>query len=168
MDIVFESASEDCSLSLGRKIGELLLAGDILALWGELGAGKTLLTRGIARGLGIPPQTRVTSPTFTIINEYSGRLYLYHLDLYRITEPDELETLPWQESLFGNGAAVVEWPERLDRMLPAERWDLKLSITGEENRRIVITPRGKRNRERAPRWRRELERLKLEPPCRGL
>lgn len=88
-EIVFQSPGEDCSLLLGRKIGELLLPGDILALWGELGAGKTLLTRGIARGLGVPPETRVTSPTFTIINEYPGRLYLYHLDLYRISGPDE-------------------------------------------------------------------------------
>jgi tRNA threonylcarbamoyladenosine biosynthesis protein TsaE len=164
-EIVFESPGEECSLSLGRKIGELLLPGDILALWGELAAGKTLLTRGIARGLGIPPETRITSPTFTIINEYLGRLYLYHLDLYRISESDELETLPWQESLFGNGVAVIEWPERLDRLLPSERWDIKLFITGDEHRKILITPRGKRNRERAARWERELERLKLEPPC---
>jgi tRNA threonylcarbamoyladenosine biosynthesis protein TsaE len=164
-EIVFESSCEECSLALGRKMGEILLPGDILALWGELAAGKTLLTRGIARGLGVPPQTRVTSPTFTIINEYSGRLYLYHLDLYRISEPDELETLPWQESLFGNGVAVIEWPERLDRQLPAERWDIKLFITGDECRKILIFPHGKRNRARAARWERELDRLKLYQPC---
>jgi tRNA threonylcarbamoyladenosine biosynthesis protein TsaE len=164
-EIVFESSGEECSLALGRKIGELLLPGDVLALWGELAAGKTLLTRGIARGLGVPSATRVTSPTFTIINEYSGRLYLYHLDLYRISEPDELETLPWQESLFGSGVAVIEWPERLDRLLPTERWDIKLFIAGDEYRKILISPRGKRNRARAARWERELEGLKHEKPC---
>ena len=95
-EFVFNSPGEECSLLLGRAIGELVQSGDILALRGELGSGKTLLTRGIARGLGVGPQVRVTSPTFTIINEYSGRLDLFHLDLYRISGPDELETLPWR------------------------------------------------------------------------
>jgi tRNA threonylcarbamoyladenosine biosynthesis protein TsaE len=165
MEIDFESPGEECTLLLGHKIGEMLVPGDILALWGELAAGKTLLTRGIAHGLGVPPETRITSPTFTIINEYSGRLYLYHLDLYRISEPDELETLPWQESLFGNGVAVIEWPERLDRLLPSERWDIKLWVTGDDSRRILLSPQGSKNRERAAKWKRELERIILEPPC---
>ncbi len=121
-EFIFNSPGEECSLLFGRAIGQLVQAGDILALHGELGAGKTLLTQGIARGLEVGPEVRVTSPTFTIINEYSGRLHLFHLDLYRISGPDELETLPWQESLFGNGVAVIEWPERLGRLLPADRW----------------------------------------------
>ena len=161
----FDSPQERCSLLLGRKIGELLEPGDILALWGELGAGKTLLARGIARGLGVLPQIRVTSPTFTIINEYSGRLHLYHLDLYRISEPEELETLPWEESLFGSGAALIEWPDRLDKQLPSERWDLKFSVTGDERRRITLAGRGKKNRARMAKWVEEIEKTRLDPIC---
>jgi tRNA threonylcarbamoyladenosine biosynthesis protein TsaE len=109
-----------------------------------LGAGKTLITRGIAQGLGIPPGVRVTSPTFTIINEYDGRLHLYHLDLYRIVSLDDLETVPWREALFGKGVAVVEWPERLGEALPEERLDIYLEIAGEEERAIRIHARGER------------------------
>ncbi|MDR3569646.1 MAG: tRNA (adenosine(37)-N6)-threonylcarbamoyltransferase complex ATPase subunit type 1 TsaE [Syntrophobacteraceae bacterium] len=161
----FCSPGEQCSLLLGRKIGELLEEGDILALWGELAAGKTLLTRGIARGLGVPPEERVTSPTFTIINEYSGRLTLFHLDLYRLSGADELETLPWQESLFGNGVAVIEWPGRLGRLLPDKRWDIEFSITGEESRTMLLRPHGSRNLLRMSKWLEELGALKSQSAC---
>ncbi|MFZ2446519.1 MAG: tRNA (adenosine(37)-N6)-threonylcarbamoyltransferase complex ATPase subunit type 1 TsaE [Syntrophobacteraceae bacterium] len=166
-EIVFESPGEECSFLLGRAIGALLEPGDILALRGELGAGKTLLVRGIARGLGVPASLRITSPTFTIINEYSGRLHLYHLDLYRLSGPDDLDTLPWQESLFGNGVAAIEWPERLGRLLPTERMEIELSITGNESRNIRIGGRGRRNRERLAKWVDEFEKVGLEPPCLG-
>jgi len=146
-------------------MGELLEAGDILALWGELASGKTLLTRGIARGLCVSPEIRVTSPTFTIINEYAGRLHLFHLDLYRISGIDELDTLPWQEALFGGGVAVIEWPDRLGRLLPARRWDIKFSILGEENREMSISGRGRKNRQRMAKWAEMLERLQLEGAC---
>jgi len=164
-EFIFNSQSEQCSLLLGHAIGELIEAGDILALWGELGSGKTLLTQGIARGLGVGPEVRVTSPTFTIINEYSGRLHLFHLDLYRISGPDELETLPWQESLFGNGVAVIEWPERLGRLLPADRWDIKLSICGEENREMLICAHGRKTRARMAKWVEMLKAVQLETQC---
>ncbi len=78
--LTIESTGEAFSLEVGRLIGERLQPGDVLALWGELGAGKTLLTCGIARGLGVPEEVRITSPTFTLINEYEGRIHLYHLD----------------------------------------------------------------------------------------
>ncbi len=162
---IFESPCEECSLLLGSNIGELLRPGDVLALWGELAAGKTLLTRGIARGLGIPPETRITSPTFTIINEYSGRLLLFHLDLYRLSGPEDMETLPWQESLFGNGVAVIEWPERLGRLLPKDRWDISFSITGDETRRLEFVSCGRRNHTRLDKWVKHLQKLKLEPVC---
>jgi tRNA threonylcarbamoyladenosine biosynthesis protein TsaE len=160
--LVIESPGEAVSLELGRRIGQLLEAGDVLALWGELGAGKTLLTRGIARGLGISPQVRITSPTFTFINEYDGRLHLYHLDLYRITVADDLETLPWREALFGAGVAVVEWPERLGSNLPAARWDIRLAIGSDTSRIITISAHGERNLDRLAGWRQELK-LNLPP-----
>jgi tRNA threonylcarbamoyladenosine biosynthesis protein TsaE len=164
-EFLFSSPGEECSLLLGRKIGELLQAGDIVALWGELASGKTLLTRGIARGLGIPPEQRITSPTFTIINEYSARLHLFHLDLYRLSTVDELETLPWQESLFGNGVAVIEWPERLGHLLPAQRWDINFSISGEESRTILIRPHGHGNLSRMVKWREELLTIQTDSAC---
>ncbi|MGA2404120.1 MAG: tRNA (adenosine(37)-N6)-threonylcarbamoyltransferase complex ATPase subunit type 1 TsaE [Syntrophobacteraceae bacterium] len=166
-EFLFHSPGEECSLLLGRSIGELLQAGDILALWGELAAGKTLLTQGIAGGLGVAPEVRVTSPTFTIINEHSGRVHLYHIDLYRISGPDELETLPWQESLFGNGVAVIEWPDRLGRLLPAERWDIKFSIIGEESRDLLLCGRGRKNRARMAKWVEKLKNVQLEAVCAG-
>jgi len=135
------SMDEEVSLRLGRLIGSWLEAGDVVALWGELGAGKTLLARGVARGLGVPDEVPVTSPTFTFINEYEGRLHLYHLELYRLSDPDELETLPWREALYGKGASLIEWPERLGHLLPDERWDIRLEIRGETDRLITIIPR---------------------------
>ena len=164
-EFFFDSPGEECSLLLGLRIGELLQAGDILALWGELASGKTLFTQGIARGLRVALEERVTSPTFTIINEYRGRLYLYHLDLYRISSPDELDTFPWQESVFSNGVAVIEWPDRLGRLLPAERWDIKFSITGERNRKMVICGRGRKNRSRMVKWTKMLKDVQFEMPC---
>lgn len=146
--LTIESLREDDTYLLGVRLGEHAEPGDILALWGELGAGKTLLTRGLARGLGVSPEIPVTSPTFTFINEYEGRLHLYHLDLYRVSHPDELETLPWKEALFGGGVAVIEWPARLGDELPDERWDVRIEVTGDETRSIVIEARGPREEER--------------------
>ncbi len=132
------STSPGESLAIGRELGRRLAAGDVVALWGELGAGKTLLAGGIARGLGIPDNVAITSPTFTIINEYEGRLRFYHLDLYRIGDLDELETLPWREALFGDGVAVIEWPERLETFLPEARLDVYIEVTGEHRRQFRI------------------------------
>ena len=151
-ELAIHCRNENMTLALGRRIGESVLPGDVLALWGELGAGKTLLTRGIARGLGVPEQVPVTSPTFTFINEYDGRLHLYHLDLYRLAHPDELETLPWREALYGSGVAVIEWPERLGEYLPEDRWDLRIAVTGDESRTITIIARGNVERSRLAEW----------------
>jgi tRNA threonylcarbamoyladenosine biosynthesis protein TsaE len=87
--------------------------------------------------------------------------------LYRISEPEELETLPWEESLFGSGAALIEWPDRLDRLLPAERWDLKFSVTGDESRRITVIGRGKKNRSRMGAWVEEIEKIRIDAGCSG-
>jgi tRNA threonylcarbamoyladenosine biosynthesis protein TsaE len=142
IEVKLMSPDESCSLALGVKLGENLESGDVLALWGELGSGKTLFSRGVARGLGVPDQVPITSPTFTIINEYQGRLRLYHLDLYRLTTPDELETLPWREALFGDGVAVIEWPDRMGSLLPDHRWDVVLEFLDEDRRSIYFSARG--------------------------
>lgn len=147
-EVTVISHNEAVTLALGRFIGEVLAPGDVLALWGELGAGKTLLTRGIARGLSIPSDIPITSPTFTFINEYDGRLHLYHLDLYRLSDPEEIETLPWREALFGEGAAVIEWPERMGDLLPPERFDVRIAVTGDESRIMILEAHGDRNQKR--------------------
>ena len=141
-ELTFISNSETFTLDFGRVLGRKLEAGDIVALWGELGAGKTFITRALALGLGVPPGTPVTSPTFVFINEYDGNLHLYHLDLYRLGGPDDLETLPWREALFGAGVAAIEWPERLGPLLPDDRWDIRLVVTGDESRSITIQAHG--------------------------
>lgn len=136
------SPSEACSLRLGACLGEQVEEGDVFALWGDLGSGKTLFTRGLARGMGVPPQVPITSPTFTIINEYDGRRHhLYHLDLYRVTTMEELETLPWRETLFGEGIAVVEWPDRLGTLLPERRWDISFDFLDDDSRIITLATR---------------------------
>lgn len=150
--LTVSSDSEERSREFGRMLGERLEAGDVLALRGELGAGKTLLAGGVAAGLGISPEIPVTSPTFTFINEYDGRLHLYHLDLYRLGDPDELETLPWREALFGGGVAVIEWPERMEPLLPEERWDISIAVTGDDSRSFTVRAVGERNRARLDAW----------------
>ena len=108
--LVLRSASPGATHVLGERLGRLLQPGDVVLLSGALGAGKTALTQGIARGLDVAG--RVSSPTFTILKEYTGRIALYHFDLYRIEEPDELETLGFSDYFYGDGVSVVEWAER--------------------------------------------------------
>lgn len=124
---------------LGIRVGQELEPGDVMALRGELGCGKTLFTRGIARGMGVSPRVPVTSPTFTIINEYEGRLHLYHLDLYRLASLEDLEDLPWREVVFGAGVSVIEWPDRMEGLLPAIRWGIEFEFLDDDRRSICFT-----------------------------
>lgn len=143
--IAIESRSELQTAALGETFGRFLEPGDVVALWGDLGAGKTFLSGAIARGLGVPRSVPVTSPTFTLVNEYDGRLHLYHLDLYRLGDPSEMETLPWRDVLYGRGVAVIEWPDRLGELIPVDRWDIVIEIVGDEERRLTIRACGDRN-----------------------
>lgn len=131
---------------LGERLGRAARAGDVLALWGELGAGKTVLARGVASGLGIDPD-EVTSPTFIILHEHaSGRLPLFHLDLYRLAQSD-LGTTGWEEALDGGGVTVIEWPDRAGDQLPVDRLDVRLEHIAESKRRVVLDATGPRSRE---------------------
>ncbi len=143
--LVIESQSEEQTTAMGEVFGRFLEPGDVVALWGDLGAGKTFLTGALARGLGIPRSVPVTSPTFTLVNEYDGRLHLYHLDLYRLGDPSEMETLPWRDVLYGQGVAVIEWPDRLGELIPDDRWDVEIEILGDDERRLTVRPHGDRN-----------------------
>lgn len=123
-EFITHSAAE--TRALGKRLGEALSAGDVITLNGDLGTGKTVLTKGIAEGLGI--YEPVTSPTFTIVQEYhGGRLPLYHFDVYRVADESEMEEAGFDEYLFnGGGVSVIEWPELIPGILPAHRIDITI------------------------------------------
>jgi len=149
--VMLTSASIERTYALGRALGELARAGDVILLEGALGAGKTALTQGIGLGLGIA--ATINSPTFTILKEYEGRLPLYHFDLYRLDEPDELYELGFEDYFRGDGVCVVEWAERGEFKDDEEPvWDgdwlrVALSITGEAERTLACTAEGARGQE---------------------
>ncbi|MFY9285605.1 MAG: tRNA (adenosine(37)-N6)-threonylcarbamoyltransferase complex ATPase subunit type 1 TsaE [Tissierellaceae bacterium] len=103
----------------GIKLGKLLEPGDIVCLNGELGAGKTTMTKSIGIGLGV--EEYITSPTFTLINQYRGRMPVYHFDVYRLENVEELYDLGFDEYFFGNGVCIIEWAEKIEKMLPEDR-----------------------------------------------
>jgi tRNA threonylcarbamoyladenosine biosynthesis protein TsaE len=129
---------------LGEEVGRLLEAGDIVCLYGELGSGKTVLTKGMARGLGVTPERAVRSPSFVLMHRYQGRVPVYHADLYRLDGPTDIEDIGLREFLGGDGVAVIEWADKLDASLPAERLEITLVHQTEETRLITITPLGAR------------------------
>jgi tRNA threonylcarbamoyladenosine biosynthesis protein TsaE len=142
----FVSHSTTQTQRIGARLGELLAAGDVVLLEGPLGSGKTLLTHGIAQGLGISEY--ITSPSFTLINEYwpketGGRLPLYHIDLYRLGDAaKEASALGIEEYLYGDGVTVVEWAERAAEVLPAEHLLIRMSIVAETKRGLYMVPHG--------------------------
>jgi tRNA threonylcarbamoyladenosine biosynthesis protein TsaE len=149
-----DSASPEATRALGERLGELLEGGDVVALSGELGAGKTCLVQGLALGLGVDPAVQVTSPTFTLVGEYPGRLILRHADFYRVEGYDRLLAAGFDDLLDRHGVLVVEWPERVPEALPEERLEVRMEILpgagadpGERPRRICLGGRGLRARE---------------------
>lgn len=138
--VITRSAAE--TRALGRELAARLAPGEVVALVGDLGSGKTCLAQGICEGLGVADH--VTSPTFILINEYQGRLGMravpvYHLDLYRLADAGELEDLGAEEYLYGKGICLVEWAERAATLLPARRWEIRLEQAGAEERRITVS-----------------------------
>lgn len=128
--------SDQETISLGRKIGGLLSPGDVVALTGPLGSGKTWLTKGIALGLGVDPGMVITSPSFSLVNEYRARCTLYHMDLYRLERISEILATGLEEYLYNDGVAVVEWADRLPEILP--EWSIALSFEIlDDNRRDI-------------------------------
>jgi tRNA threonylcarbamoyladenosine biosynthesis protein TsaE len=136
------SESPEATQFLAERLGRLLRPGDVVALVGELGSGKTLFSQGLARGLEVPKTFYITSPTFAIINEYPGRVPFYHLDLYRVSDRAEFPELGLKEILYGRGAVAIEWAERLGEDLPAERLEVHISFQGEMDRRIAFSAFG--------------------------
>jgi tRNA threonylcarbamoyladenosine biosynthesis protein TsaE len=140
----FVSHSPKQTEGLGEKLAASLDPGDNITLSGNLGSGKTLFTKGIAKGLGVDKPEYVNSPSFVIVKEYSGRVNLYHFDLYRIDHLEDIEYLGIREYLNGNGVTVIEWAEKMDRLLPVEYLNIKIEITASNKRRFWLEPHGKR------------------------
>ncbi|MDR2418499.1 MAG: tRNA (adenosine(37)-N6)-threonylcarbamoyltransferase complex ATPase subunit type 1 TsaE [Treponema sp.] len=130
------SSSPEETIAAGERIAALLRKGSVVALCGGLGAGKTWLTKGIARGLGVTEE--VTSPTYTIISEYEGRLPFYHIDAYRLRGDDEFATLGADDALYGNGVTVIEWSERVAQSIPDNALTIEISILEDTHRLIVV------------------------------
>ena len=132
----FVSNSEEETEALGRRLGEILDQSTVVAFTGDLGAGKTAFARGLAKGLDIPD--RVTSPTFTIVNEYEGgRLPLFHFDMYRLSSADELFDIGWEDYLARGGVCAVEWSENVADALERDTVRVDIRRGGEESRRVI-------------------------------
>lgn len=134
---VHVSDSEESTEQLGRRIALVLEPGWAVLLYGNLGSGKTTFVRGLAEGLGVPPD-EVSSPTFTLVQRYVGRLPLYHVDLYRVERAAEVDDLGLEEFLASGAVVVVEWAERLPR-LPLVGVEVRLEDAGDDRRRILVS-----------------------------
>lgn len=142
-----DSRSPEQTRDLGQRLGRQLQPGDVVALSGDLGAGKTCMVQGIAVGVGVDPSLPVTSPSYTLIGEYPGRARLCHADFYRLQSRARLESAGWEDLLDGEGVIVVEWPERCPEALPDERLEIGIEIVSETRRRISVRGRGARAEE---------------------
>lgn len=141
----FHTDSADKTAELGMKLGNILQRGDTVCLSGDLGTGKTAFTGGIAKSLGISEY--VTSPTFTIINEYEGRIPLYHFDVYRIGDAGEMIETGFDDYIGGDGVAVIEWAELIEEILPGDRIDVRIekdNASKTDSRLITMQFRGEK------------------------
>lgn len=123
----------------GARLAERLRPPHVVALIGELGSGKTRLVKGITRGLKMSSKNVVTSPTFTLINEYQGKVPIYHIDLYRIDTPEEFCGLGYEDYFYANGITLVEWAERIEKLLPKNCVRVRLKVKGPTDREIVCS-----------------------------
>ena len=140
----YESFSYDDTQVIAKEIADTLKGGEFIAMYGDLGAGKTAFVQGLAKALGIT--NHVTSPTFTIVNEYEGRLPLYHFDVYRIADPDEMYEIGYDDYIDSDGVCVVEWAELIEELFPDKYY--KLTILKDEDRgfdyrKIILEDEGK-------------------------
>lgn len=145
--VVFNSKSPSETIRIGKTIGISLQAGDVVALVGELGAGKTQFIKGLAQGVGVGKSVYVSSPSFTLINEYKGEIPFYHIDLYRLEEEKEAEELGLEEYFHGEGITAIEWADRIPSLLPAEFLCVNIHYMGKQTRSIELVAKGERYEE---------------------
>ena len=144
MEIILKGLKE--TEEFGIKLGSLMKRGDILCLNGDLGAGKTTMTKSIGLGLGV--EEYITSPTFALINEYRGRLPVYHFDVYRLENADDLYDLGFDDYFYGNGVCIIEWAHKIQRMIPKDRIVVDIEKGNEDDERLLkISGYGKRYEE---------------------
>lgn len=152
--LVWQADSEAQTLALAASLAKVLQPGDVLALHGDLGAGKTLFVRGLAMACGVVREA-VTSPTFTLVHEYRGQgnLRILHCDAYRLRHPDEFADLGWDELFAEDGVAVIEWADRVKAYLPSDHLRIEIVATGPQTRTFTFTPTGPRSRQLVERLR---------------
>ncbi len=138
--------------ALGRRLGELLFPGAVVALVGPMGAGKTHLVRAVAEGLGIANADVVNSPTFVLIQEYDARLPIYHFDAYRLHSEREFLDLGVDEYFVSDGVCLVEWADKVEMALPAEHLRIEITITGAESRLVHVVAQGQRQEALLAAW----------------
>ncbi len=141
-DLVVGTASVNETLALGERLGSVLTGGLTIGLVGSLGSGKTYFVKGLAAGNGLDDASQVTSPTFTLIHEYPGRLTLFHLDTYRLANPSDLLSLGFEELITAGSVVVVEWADRVRSLMPDDSLWIELAPTGETSRRLTFRATG--------------------------
>jgi tRNA threonylcarbamoyladenosine biosynthesis protein TsaE len=151
----------DETRSLGKTIGAAVTAGTILALHGDLGSGKTSFVQGLARGLEVPDEYYITSPSYTLINEYPGRLPLFHIDLYRITNSVDIEDIGLYEILDDDGVVAIEWAERMGKDIPPNHVMVQFEIIDDKTRKISIIPKGVKAVNGFRRWNIDWEMMRI-------
>jgi len=142
--MVLQTKSSSETIRIGKSIGSLLLPGDVVALVGELGTGKTHLIKGLAAGVGMEKSSYISSPSFTLINEYPGRVPFYHIDLFRLETEKESEELGLEEYFGSSGITAIEWADKIPSLLPKEILWIHIHYTGEHTRSIEILGQGDR------------------------
>ena len=136
--VIVETNSPEETRDLGRRLGEQCRGGEMLALIGELGSGKTQFCKGLAAGLGVGRPEHLTSPTFVIINEYPGRLTFYHIDAYRLGGPADMEALGVDDLAASGGVMAIEWADRVGEWIPREALEIRFDLTGPDARRLTL------------------------------
>ncbi|HAO30261.1 MAG TPA: tRNA (adenosine(37)-N6)-threonylcarbamoyltransferase complex ATPase subunit type 1 TsaE [Treponema sp.] len=137
MTLTFTTHSADQTISLGTKIGQKLTPGDVIAMTGTLAAGKTTITKGIAKALGVTET--ITSPTFCLISEYEGTMPLYHMDVYRLDGAEDFVNLGVDDMLYGNGVCIIEWSEKIQSEIPSKAIRLDIQAKSADERTITIS-----------------------------
>lgn len=144
MDLTIITKSPEDTQKLGKEISKLIKPSDLLAFYGELGAGKTCLIQGISQGLEV--KDYVISPSFTIINEYKGKIPIYHFDLFRLINIEEIIDLGYEEYFYGEGLSVIEWAEKIENLLPRDHLKIDIKFKSYYERTISLIPQGNRFR----------------------
>lgn len=138
-NLTLQSDSDQETIEIGKHLGALLMAGDIIALVGELGSGKTWFTKGLALGLGVDGKTVVTSPSFALVNEYDGKYTLFHIDVYRLEDLSEFISAGLEEYLYSDDVVAMEWADRWPEILPEQALKVQFTIIDDQRRRIVFS-----------------------------